>query len=415
MVFWIATAAISVAAILILLRAFLRGVSEITPTEAYDVQVYKDQLQELERDEARGVLSPQDAERAGAEVSRRLIEADRALHAAQEAGTGLANGKILIPVGLVTMLAFAVLVYAQLGAPNYQDMPIATRIERIEENRATRPSQAEAVAEASVSARPAIPANPELEALVERLRAIMAERRDDPTGWRLLAENELRLGNFEAAVAAQEQLVGLLDPQTPEGAAVKANLAEMMILAAGGYVSPEAEAVLNDTIAQEPSNGTARYYTGLMYAQGGRPDLAYTIWRTLLAESTPDAPWLEPIRLQIEEVAFLAGDPSNVDDLPQPRRDDAPLRGPDAAQMEAAGQISAEDRAAMIEGMVGNLSARLSSEGGTVEEYAQLITALGVLGRLDEARTILAEARANFVDQQGAAAVLDNAEAGLSQ
>ena len=116
------------------------------------------------------------------------------MHAAQEAETGLANGKILIPVGLVTMLAFAVLVYAQLGAPNYPDMPIATRIERIEENRATRPSQAEAVAEAS--ARPAIPANPELEALVERLRAIMAERRDDQTGWRLLAENELRLGNF---------------------------------------------------------------------------------------------------------------------------------------------------------------------------------------------------------------------------
>ena len=134
MVFWIATAAISVAAILILLRAFLRGVSATTPTEAYDVQVYRDQLQELERDEARGVLSPQDAERARAEVSRRLIEADRALQAAQEAGTGLANGKVLIPVGLVATLAFAVLVYAQLGVPNYPDMPIATRIERIEEN-----------------------------------------------------------------------------------------------------------------------------------------------------------------------------------------------------------------------------------------------------------------------------------------
>ena len=83
--------------------------------------------------------------------------------------------------------------------------------------------------------------------------------------------------------------------------------------------------------------------------------------------------------------------------------------------MEAAGQMSAEDRAAMIEGMVGNLSARLANEGGTVEEYAQLITALGVLGRLDEARTILAEARANFAGQDGAATVLDTAEAGLSQ
>jgi cytochrome c-type biogenesis protein CcmH len=58
----------------------------------------------------------------------------------------------------------------------------------------------------------------------------------------------------------------------------------------------------------EPRNGTARYYAGLMYAQQGRPDLAFPIWRNLMAESTADAPWLDPIRLQIEEVAALAGD-----------------------------------------------------------------------------------------------------------
>jgi cytochrome c-type biogenesis protein CcmH len=45
-----------------------------------------------------------------------------------------------------------------------------------------------------------------------------------------------------------------------------------------------------------------------MYAQQGRPDLAFPIWRNLLAESTPDAPWLGPIRLQIEEVAAMAGE-----------------------------------------------------------------------------------------------------------
>jgi cytochrome c-type biogenesis protein CcmH len=69
----------------------------------------------------------------------------------------------------------------------------------------------------------------------------------------------------------------------------------------------------------EPRNGTARYYAGLMYAQQGRPDLAFPIWRNLLAESTPDAPWLEPIRLQIEEVAALAGERVRLADLPQPQ------------------------------------------------------------------------------------------------
>ena len=44
----------------------------------------------------------------------------------------------------------------------------------------------------------------------------------------------------------------------------------------------------------------------------------------ILADSTADAPWLEPILLQIEEVAFLAGVETSLAELPQPR---AP-RGP---------------------------------------------------------------------------------------
>lgn len=416
MAFWIASAGLSVVAILVLLRAFTRAQAEDAPTEAYDVQVYRDQLEELSRDEARGVLSAEDAERARAEVSRRLIEADRALQAAQTASTGLRSGMLWIPAGLIATLGLAVFTYAQIGVPNYPDMPLQDRIARIEENRAARPSQAEAEVETARAPRPALPENPELEALVERLRTIMTERRDDPTGWRLLAENELRLGNFSAAVTAQETYLALLDPDSAEGLQARAYLAEMMILAAGGYVSPEAEAVLQETLTRAPRNGTARYYQGLMYAQGGRPDLAFEIWRNLLAESSSTAPWLEPIRLQIEEVAFLAGSPISVDDLPQPAAEPAPnLRGPDAAQMEAAEGMSAEDRAAMVEGMVANLAARLADQGGTVEEYAQLITALGVMGRVDEARQVLSEARNNFAGQDGAATILDSAEAALPQ
>jgi cytochrome c-type biogenesis protein CcmH len=156
------------------------------------------------------------------------------------------------------------------------------------------------------------------------------------------------LGNFRAGRIAQERLIELLGDDV-EGAHY-IDLAEMMILAAGGYVSPEAEAALSRGLEMEPRNGTARYYAGLMYAQQGRPDLAFPIWRNLMAESTADAPWLEPIRLQIEEVAALAGDPVRLADLPQPQSVPAP--GPSPEQMEAASEMAPEDRAAMIEGMV---------------------------------------------------------------
>jgi cytochrome c-type biogenesis protein CcmH len=116
-----------------------------------------------------------------------------------------------------------------------------------------------------------------------------------------------------------------------------------------------------------------------MYAQQGRPDLAFPIWRNLMAESTADAPWLDPIRLQIEEVAALAGERVTLADLPQPAAPAAP--GPTPEQIEAAAEMAPEDRSAMIEGMVAGLADRLATEGGPPEDWARLITAFGVLGR----------------------------------
>jgi cytochrome c-type biogenesis protein CcmH len=108
--------------------------------------------------------------------------------------------------------------------------------------------------------REAVPEQPEREALVAQLRTIMEQRPDDAQGMALLASNEAALGNFRAARIAQERLIEILG-EDAEGAHF-IDLAEMMILAAGGYVSPEAEAALSRGLEMEPRNGTARYYAG---------------------------------------------------------------------------------------------------------------------------------------------------------
>jgi cytochrome c-type biogenesis protein CcmH len=187
-------------------------------------------------------------------------------------------------------------------------------------------------------------------------------------------------------------------------------IAEMMILAAGGYVSPEAETALARGLELEPRNGTARYYAGLMYAQQGRADLAFPIWRNLLAESRADAPWVEPIRMQIEEVAALAGERVTLADLPQP----GPPRGPTDADIEAASDMPEADRAAMIEGMVSGLAQRLASEGGPPEDWARLITAFGVLGRTEQAQAVYEEALGVFAEDAAALAQIEAAGATLS-
>ncbi len=407
MAFWMATAAFSALVVGLLMMAVLRPRAGSAPAAAYDMQVYRDQLKEVDRDRARGVLNDDEAERARAEVARRLLEADRALQAAQtQPPKPRSTDKMLVALGLAACVAGAFGLYLQIGAPGYPDLPIASRIAQVDAARQSRPTQD--AAEAQLPFREGLPPDPRREALVAQLRTVMEQRPDDVQGLTLLAQNEAALGNFRAAHLAQTRLIAVLG----DGATGfhHIDLAEMLILAAGGYVSPEAEAALLRGLELEPRNGTARYYVGLMYAQQGRPDLAFPIWRNLMADSTADAPWLEPIRLQIEEVAFLAGVNVTLADLPQP----AQMPGPTAADVAAAQNLSGPDQAAMIESMVARLAARLADEGGPPEDWARLIRAQIVLGRTEDAAAIAAEARSVFSDLPDALALIDAAAAPLA-
>lgn len=384
--FWIVAAAMALGSGLVIARAYRRG----KPVDTDKTAIYRDQLAEVERDLARGTLSGEEAARLRIEVSRRLLDADRAQDALRPAGTGRASRWVLPGVALALAASFGAYLY--LGAPGYPDLPLAKRIALSDRLRAERPSQSAAETEAAATpAPPAAAADPEFLELMEKLRATMAARPDDARGMELLARNEAVLGNFTAAKEAQAKLVALRGDQV--SAEDQAALAELMIMAAGGYVSPEAEQVLVRALTLDPRNGTARYYSGLMYAQIGRPDQTFRLWRPLLEESPASAPWVAPIRAQLQQIAWAAGVKY---ELPAAQAPFAGLPGPSAADIDATADMSPEDRQQMIRGMVDGLMARLAAEGGTSDEWARLISSLGVLGDRDRARAIWAEAQGRF-------------------
>ena len=381
--FWAAAGGIGLAVAALFLMALRRARAEIAAAADFDLKVYRDQLTEIDRDLARGTLPPEEADRLRTEVSRRLLDADRnAQSATRQASTG---GIAVAAAVILALIGSSYWVYLRLGAPGYPDLPLATRFAMSEEMRANRPSQTEMEAEAA-AIRPA-PIEPEADfaVLMDRLRQAVADRPDDARGLELLASNEARLGNLTAAREAMENLIRVKGDSAT--AADHAALAELMIMAAGGLVSPEAEAELTRALTLDARNGTARYYYGLMAAQVGRFDRTFALWRPLLDEGPADAPWIAPIRAQIEDVAMRAGVQY---ELPEA------VPGPDGAAVAAAEDMSPEDRQAMIEGMVAQLGERLATEGGTVEEWARLISSLSVLNRKEEAQEIYAEALMRF-------------------
>ncbi len=393
MLFWIIAAALAVLVGALLVLAALRGRSTEEPAAAYDLRVYRGQMDEVERDLARGAVSPEDAERLRTEIGRKILEADRALRLAGSEG-GARGGLGVVLATVAVTLAGALGLYAWVGAPGYPDMPIADRIAAARELQATRPGQAEKAAEAAANRPPPPQPDPQYASLMEKLRATVKSRPDDITGQSLLAQNEARLGNFDAAIAAQQAVIALKGAAA--GAGDHAALADLMVMATDGYVSPEAEAEIDKALALDPNDGTSRFYQGLMHAQTGRPDIAFGIWRTLLEKGPQDAPWVPMLRAMIGDLAAAAGVNYTPPDAPMAGGPFAGGKGPTAQDMANAADMTPEERQQMIRSMVDQLNDRLASEGGPASDWARLIGALGVLGETERAKAIYGEAKAKF-------------------
>lgn len=383
--FWVIAGGTALVLLAVFLRALGRPVA-VAPAENPDIAVYRDQLAEVERDLARGTLAADEAQRLRTEVARRLLEADRKAGRAATAGRSLPLAPVALTVAAV--MAGGVAVYQYLGAPGYPDLPLTERLAAAEEVYRTRPGQDAAEAQTPDPDPAGLPQpDADFAALMEKLRSAMQANPDDPRGLELLARNEANLGNYKAAAKAQRHLIAVLgDAALP---AQRLDAVQYMVAATAGYVSPEAEAQLVAVLQAEPRNHLARYFSGLMFMQVGRPDRTFDLWEPLLREGPPDAPWISPIRAGIEEAAMRAGVSYT---LPE-------LKGPDAAAVAAAGEMSDADRQAMIEGMVAGLEERLMAEGGSEAEWLQLLNALGVLNQPGRTATALKAAEAAFDGQ----------------
>lgn len=338
-----------------------------------DIAIYKDQLAEIARDLSRGTIGPEDAERLRAEVGRRVLDADRNAGTVRvEAGGRAAS--LAAALVVAAMIPAAGAVYWWLGAPGYPDMPLGPRIAALDAGIAARPSQTEEL-ERLGAPRDATADT----AIAKELAAI-----SDPEALRSAFRQRFESGQTLSAVRTQERLLAVLGDGAT--AADHANLALALVAEAGGYISPEAETSLRAALQRDLSNELARYLVGEMFLQGGRFDQAFRFWRPLVEDGNPGAPWVASIRDRIGMVADLAG----------VRYELPAASGPSAGDVAAAADMSPEDRQAMIEGMVAQLSDRLASEGGDVEDWERLIRSLVVLERLPEAQTIYDEAKAKF-------------------
>mgnify|MGYP003633790395 CR=1 FL=1 len=366
----------------------------------YDLTVFRDQLKEIERDAAQGLLDAETAEAARLEVQRRMLAADTELQAGSGAAAGSGGPRRLtaVLIGAGVPLAAAAL-YIVLGSPDQPDQPFAAR------------DLSAAQAAVQTAARPE--ANPEMTAMVDRLAERLQENPDDIEGWLLLGRSYISMERFAEALNAFARARKIADGRTD----VEIAYAEALILTGQMKVTDDAAAIFRAVRDKAPFNPKARYYLGLKKAQAGDVNGALQDWADLVAISSEDAPWVPVVRQQIARAAEeLKIDPLTITMSEDARKllaqqppvlrpstpimppaetagPDAPTAqpGPSREQMEAAQEMTAEDRDAMIRGMVERLANRLKENPDDLAGWTRLERAYRVLGDTAKADAAAAE------------------------
>jgi cytochrome c-type biogenesis protein CcmH len=230
---------------------------------------------------------------------------------------------------------------------------------------------------------------------VAQLAKKLESRPDSAEGWFLLGRSYMTLDRYRDAADAFRR-ARQLAPHQPD---VAGAFAEARIAAAGGRVDDEARAALRNVLTSDPTSPQARFLLALDQAQQGDLRGAVQGWVDLLALSPADAAWLPAVREHLLQAARQAGiDPATIQPSAEARAlaESAAAPAPSTAET-AAEEMSAQERAQMIRGMVERLAARLHDNPDDLEGWRRLARAYRVLG--DTGKASDAQARIDALER----------------
>jgi cytochrome c-type biogenesis protein CcmH len=370
MLLWIAFAVMTAAVLVAVLLPLARPARPQAAEASGALAVYRHQLDEIEAERTRGLVDDKEAAAAKTEVSRRLLatadELDRPARASGAIPESRRAVVVLATAAFIPLLTLAL--YLAYGSPGLPSFPVAGRgqlpLERAQ-----------------------------IDDLVARVEARLREHPEDGDGWDVIAPVYYKLQRFGDAANAYARAARL------KGETVRrlAGFAESAVFAADGIVTEEARAAYEKILKLEPGRVEPRFWLALAKEQDGKLAAALADYKGLLAEAPAEASWRAEVESRAAEVARrIAGA-----EKPEPRGP-----GPSAEDVAAAEKLAPEDRAKMIAQMVDGLAQRLKADGRDLAGWQRLINAYAVLGRGQDARQALAEARRNFpADEQALAAL----------
>lgn len=378
--FWIIVAILTAVVALVLIWPMARKSEETTEDQSSELAVYQDQLRELQRERESGLIGETEADYARAEIGRRLIAAaDQAKQINHVTGNKRVN-RWTVNAVLVLIPLLGLCLYLYVGSPERPDMPLEARLENPGDN---------------------------LDLMLAKIERHLVQNPEDAKGWDVVAPVYFVARRLDDAQNAFRNAIRL----DGENVARLTGLGEVLVNANDGIVLEEARNLFQRVIMVEPNNPRAQFYTGLAAQQSGQKDTAKRIYTQLLKSSDKDAPWVPLVEQNLAKLDSV--DRASTASTPIVEV----LTGPTSADVEAAAQMSGEDRQAMIKGMVEGLEAKLKENPKNIDGWLQLLRSYAVIGDKAKAEAALGTALQVYAPHtQERARLLDMARAsGISE
>jgi len=395
MTLWIAlTAMIAVAAVFVA-TPFIRRLERRRLESEKGLAVYRDQLKEVDIEASQGALDPAQAETTRTEIKRRMLAVTPEPDAAWPAMTTGERSFTAIGAVAVVVLGSVVLFAntADFDAPSRGAgaNPVAAMA-----GEAAAPAQSAAAAPVAAKSGGGQTPLPSVDELVGRLVARLEKNPKDAEGWRMLGWSYFNVGKYKEAADAYARAADL----NPDSADYREGQIESLVRAAEGKVTPDAKAVIEDTLKRHADDTRALFFKAVALDQDGDRAGAEKIWTELKAKLPPDDPWTKEVAkklgLATDTASSADATPAKAPE-PQPSETGA-AKGPTAEDVRAADAMSAADRTAMIRSMVNSLADRLDKSPRDADGWTRLIHAWMVLGETDKAKAALDSALKAFAD-----------------
>jgi cytochrome c-type biogenesis protein CcmH len=350
MFLWVTFAIMTAAALAALLWPVFRPGDPGGLARDAELAVYRDQLAEIDRDVARGMIDTGEAEAIRNEVSRRMLAAGGS-DDAEPAPTSPGPRRAALLSALVGIPLIALSTYLAFGRPDLPGLPQAERMATALERS-------------------------DYAAMVAEVEAHLADNPTDAQGWLVLAPAYRGMGRYGDAAQAFARALALV----PAEPGLLTDFGEALVMAEEGLVTVRAREAFQQALALDPDNTKALFYRALADRQDGRHEDAMSTWSTMLDGAPADAPWRPAVERQMASL--------------ERERSGAPPLG--EADVAAARDMEGADREAMIRGMVDGLAQRLEQDGDDLPGWLRLANARMVLGERDAAVAALRSAEQQF-------------------